>query len=33
VLLFPVLRSGSRIRRWEGALLLACYVGAGWWLL
>jgi len=33
VLLFPVLRSRWRIRRWEGALLLVCYVGAGIWLL
>jgi cation:H+ antiporter len=33
VLLFPVLRSRWRIGRWEGALLLVCYVGAGIWLL
>jgi cation:H+ antiporter len=33
VLLFPMLRMGWRIRRWEGALLLICYVGVGFWLL
>ena len=33
LLLFPVLRSGWRIRRWEGALLVAAYVGAGFFLL
>lgn len=32
-LLFPLLRSGWRIRRWEGAILLAAYVGAGFFLL
>jgi cation:H+ antiporter len=26
LLLLPVLRTGSKIRRWEGALLLGCYV-------
>lgn len=33
VVLFPVLRSRWRIRRWEGALLLALYVGIGVYLL
>ena len=33
LLLFPVLRTRWRIRRWEGALLLGSYVAAGWWLL
>jgi cation:H+ antiporter len=33
LLLFPVLRSGWRIRRWEGAILLTAYLGAGFWLL
>ena len=33
LLLFPVLRTGWRIRRWEGGLLLASYIGAGFWLL
>ena len=33
VLLLPVLRSGWRIRRWEGAVLLAAYVGAFIFLL
>jgi cation:H+ antiporter len=33
LLLFPVLRTGWRIRRWEGLLLLAAYVGAGFYLL
>ena len=33
LLLFPVLRSGWRIRRWEGAILLAAYVGVGIYLL
>jgi cation:H+ antiporter len=32
-LLFPILRSGWRIRRWEGGLLLAIYVGIGMYLL
>jgi cation:H+ antiporter len=29
LLLFPVLRSGWRIRRWEGAILVAAYVVSG----
>lgn len=33
LLLFPLLRSGWRIRRWEGAILLASYIGAGIYLL
>lgn len=33
VLLLPLLRSGWRIRRWEGAILLAAYIGAGIYLL
>lgn len=33
VLLFPVLRSGWRIRRWEGAILVGAYVAAGFILL
>lgn len=33
LLLFPLLRSGWKIRRWEGAILLAAYVGAGFFLL
>jgi cation:H+ antiporter len=33
ILLFPVLRSGWRIRRWEGAILLGAYVAAGIYLL
>ena len=33
LLLFPLLRSAWRIRRWEGALLLATYVGIGVFLL
>jgi cation:H+ antiporter len=33
LLLFPVLRSGWRIRRWEGAILVAAYVAAGIFLL
>jgi len=32
-LLFPVLRSGWRIRRWEGAILVAAYIAAGIFLL
>lgn len=32
-LLFPLLRSGWRIRRWEGAILLALYLGMGVYLL
>ena len=33
LLLFPVLRSGWRIRRWEGAILVGAYVAAGIFLL
>ena len=33
LLLFPLLRSAWRIRRWEGALLLAAYIGIGVFLL
>jgi len=33
ILLVPVLRSGWRIRRWEGAILLGAYVAAGIYLL
>ncbi len=33
VLLFPLLRMGFRIRRWEGAILLGCYFALGMWLL
>jgi cation:H+ antiporter len=33
ILLLPVLRSGWRIRRWEGAILLGAYVAAGIYLL
>jgi cation:H+ antiporter len=33
VLVLPLLRTGFRVQRWEGALLLACYVGIGIWLL
>jgi Ca2+/Na+ antiporter len=33
MLLFPVLRSGWRIRRWEGAILVTAYVAAGAFLL
>lgn len=33
LVLFPVLRSGWRIRRWEGFVLLALYVGIGVYLL
>ncbi len=33
LLLFPVLRTGWRITRWEGAFLLVCYMGIGIWLL
>lgn len=33
LLLFPVLRSGWRIRRWEGAILVAAYAAAGIFLL
>ena len=33
VLVFPLLRTDWRIQRWEGALLLASYVGLGLWLI
>ena len=33
LLLFPLLRRGWRIRRWEGAILLAAYAAAGVYLL
>ena len=33
LLLWPILRSGWRIKRWEGALLLTAYIGMGWWLI
>ncbi len=33
LLLFPILRSGWRIRRWEGVILLTAYVAAGVFLL
>lgn len=33
LLLFPLLRSGWRIRRWEGALLLVTYIAVGVFLL
>ena len=33
VLLLPLLRSGWKLRRWEGALLVAVYVGIGFVLL
>jgi cation:H+ antiporter len=33
IVVFPMLRTGWRIKRWEGALLLACYLGIGVWLL
>jgi cation:H+ antiporter len=33
LLLFPILRSGWRIRRWEGAILVGAYVASGWFLL
>ncbi len=32
-MLLPILRNGWKIRRWEGMLLLAAYVGAGIFLL
>ncbi len=32
MLLFPVLRSGWRIRRWEGAILVTAYILAGFFL-
>ena len=33
LMLLPILRSRWRIRRWEGALLLATYIAAGVFLL
>jgi cation:H+ antiporter len=33
LMLFPVLRSGWRIRRWEGAILVLAYIAAGIFLL
>ena len=33
VLLLPVLRTQWKIRRWEGVLLLAAYVGVGVFVL
>jgi cation:H+ antiporter len=33
LLLFPILRSGWRIRRWEGVLLLSVYIAAGIFLI
>ena len=33
LLVLPLLRTGWRIQRWEGALLLAAYLGIGFWLL
>ncbi|MCU0792921.1 MAG: calcium/sodium antiporter [Opitutaceae bacterium] len=33
IALLPVVRSGGRISRGEGALLLAAYIGYTWWLL
>jgi cation:H+ antiporter len=33
LLAFPVTRSAHRVRRWEGAILLAAYVGIGVWLV
>ena len=33
LLLFPLLRTGWRIRRWEGAILLSAYIGVGVFLL
>ncbi len=33
VLVFPMLRTGWSIERWEGALLLGGYIGLGVWLL
>lgn len=32
LLAFPVTRSAHRVRRWEGAVLLAVYAGLGLWL-
>jgi cation:H+ antiporter len=33
LLLLPMLRTEWRIHRWEGALLLGCYLGLGVWIL
>jgi len=33
VSLFPMKKKEFRIRRWEGALLLASYIGLGFWIL
>lgn len=33
VIVLPMLRTGWRIHRWEGAVLLTCYLGLGAWLL
>lgn len=33
ILSFPVTRMAHRVRRWEGAILLAAYVAAGIWLI
>jgi cation:H+ antiporter len=33
LLLLPLQRTGWRIQRWEGALLLGCYLALGVWLL
>jgi cation:H+ antiporter len=33
LLAFPVTRAAHRIRRWEGAILLASYIGLGAWLV
>ena len=33
MLLLPMLRTRWKIERWEGALLLGCYLGLGAWLL
>lgn len=33
LLVFPLLRTDWRIKRWEGAILLGSYVAVGFWLL
>jgi cation:H+ antiporter len=33
LVVLPMLRTGWRIHRWEGAVLLGCYLGLGAWLL
>ncbi len=33
ILSFPVTRMAHKVRRWEGAILLICYVAAGYWLI